>query len=597
MSWQQKVIIFYLDDVTNIIGAVIGAIIIITIGAYLILFRADEKVRSKVIKNIVYPIAAFTVLALATQITGVIYNLMVSLSDTVSVTGTGVTPETLPLEPLSGSLGFIEKMVYSVADMILDGILFLREMIFGPGMNIQDIIFNADPNPLVSMEVSLSGGGTVNLYKHVMTFSAFIIFLMVVRTAYQLLYASVDDRKGSELRESIYRWIKIPVLVMVAPLFFLALSKAVGFSLALLNDVAFSPSYVDIYGLESKDYGFGIVIAKYYMLFIEFKMWTMMFYRKVVINVLYVITPLAIVLSGHPDEFDSFNIVLSTTVKFLFYPFYYGLAYFMVMLVLQSMAIGSNYVVVIIGLGFIFKVVDIIILVFTIKKQAHMDNTGGLGNSAGLLGASVVAATALSRNARMSSSARTGGTSIASSVVGGATGSTAMSGMKSMARSATSTIAKSISGNIGQSKGMAMAGKIGSMAAKGAMYTAPKAARTAAAVGAGALVTAMTGNVGAGVMAGSGMHSMAKGISGNISQGRANIANRNEGVAEASRQVSNAEKALGIEKAIANKASEPNAKGIHNATINLDNAKRHLNRINPVKPAVASADMKNHSRK
>ncbi len=476
------------------------------IGIYLILYRKDEVKRARLLKGIPIAIGASVIIGFSFRITTALSDLMTGLYKTASGSE-AVAHELDTLRPMAGDVGFTERLISGIVGYLVESVLYLREIILGNDISISEIIFSAKTNPLIAMRVPLTGGGFINLYELMMAIASIIILLLVIRTGFMALKLSYDETQGSYVRENLERWISVPVLIAIAPIFIVAFTGIVGELLSLFALMDFSGSYADIYGLETSDYGLGVAIAQLYMLYVEFKLYIIMLSRDFILNALYLIAPVAIALTGHPKEFTAFNSLLGTLIKFLFLPFIYGLAYTIVMVVLSTHPKGNNPIMMIIGLGFIFTIADIFILILAVKQSSQASKAGDGGASRMIAGAAMTTM-AIARHSGSSSKTR-----INSTMTGSKSDQVINASLSSLKQSATSNAIR-LADKVGLDKGLIKAGGdtfgiAGNLLGR-ALTSSPL--RMTTSLGAGLVATAATGNPLAGAAAYGAAGSMQKSL-------------------------------------------------------------------------------------
>lgn len=464
------------------------------IGFYIIFYRRDEQKRTRAIKGLPVLIGVVILFTFAYQITMSLSGLMLNVSDQTDHPLSSDITDAYELEPMDGSLGFVEKLIIDGVDLIVDSMIYVREVVLGESIDIKTIIFGAKANPLVSLDVPLKGGGSLNLYSMVMSIASVVILFMVIKTAFTALRFAYDEHEGKELRASLLRWINVPVMIGVAPLFYIAFVSIVGEVLRVFSGLDFTGSYVDIFGLDARDYGLGISAAKLYMLFIEFKLWVIMFSREIILNALYIMIPLSIALSAHPKEFDSLNVLLNLMMKFLFMPFTYGLAYIVVMMVMGQLPNGNNPIVIIIGMGMIFSVADIFIVFLAVRQGVHPNRVGGISGQSVLAGAAMTAM-AFSRSLSSSNQQNSGSTHYQSTNKSGGL-STNLSKSSRILSQSVNKVAIQAAQKIGLDKGMVTGGgQVFAALGKGiAMTATSRPARATLSSGVAMVASAATGN-------------------------------------------------------------------------------------------------------
>ncbi|QUI25904.1 hypothetical protein HZI73_26185 (plasmid) [Vallitalea pronyensis] len=375
-----------IEKLAKLFAYIMSFLSIISIGVLIMINRKDPEKRKKAIQGLFYVCIAAFVITSAYYITNNINGLIGKFANDINHNFSGGSTGGITAPTTDIKIGFGEGILIGIIEFAVTSFRVMREWILGADISIQNVLFNIEENPLVNLNVPLKNGTTVNLFNLILVSSAVFIYIMVVRTGHSIINFATDERKGAEVREYLLSWGLIIIYIASAPAFVYVMLALSNYLLGLINQIDFNNSYAAVYDMDARDYGVGVSIAKLYMIYLEFKLWTIMIFRKIVLNGFYALAPIALIV-GQLKEFNASNVWLNIIIKFAVYPFYYAFAFVISTVVLNGMPNGDNPIVIIIVYGMIFKLVDIIITVFTVHKvqENARNNTPGGATMMGMV--------------------------------------------------------------------------------------------------------------------------------------------------------------------------------------------------------------------
>jgi hypothetical protein len=473
-----------------------------TIGMYLIIFRKDEEKRSKAVGAIPLIIAAFVVMSLMLPITTGINKV---LSESQGLIHHNMNTETYNeqtiLEKKDTEATYIEKTITVIFDLLTSSLVEIRKLIYGADMSLEKMLFEDSSRILVNLNVQWQGK-PVNLYNLMVNMVYIFILFILTKIALTTLKSAVDEKEAVQLRETITDLVLLPIMIVIAPMFVNALwviNREIVFALGLIDFTVLQAPEFEAFSSEftAANYGIKAAIIRLFMFFIEFKVWFVLLLRTAMLNGLYILLPVAITINIIGQQFDTVNQILRQILKYTFIPFFYIIAYIVVLLLARGLPSGGNIIVQIALYMIMFKMADTLAAIFILVSNTQ-DRPSGIssgGKGAGIAMAAVSTVMMLA-----------GGKS--ASGAGKAAGNTASGAAQQTGKSAVSNMAQSIKNS---SFGTAMsnqvsknatniAQKIGASnptmitAAKGIAMRAQQAGNTARKVASGAK---MVGQVGA----------------------------------------------------------------------------------------------------
>lgn len=376
---------------------------ILVIAAYMIIYRKDEEKRTKAIQGIPIVIAAVVIMTLMIPLTIGMHRISEQLNEKISHDmSTDIYSSTETLTEKGEEPSFAEKAFIVIIDTITSSLVELRGLLYGTDMSLQKALFEDSGQILVNLDVSWgnanSGYQTVNLYTIILGTTYLFMLIAVGRVALKTLKVAIDEKETTELREQIMQLLILPAFIIMAPGFVRVLWLINSSMMMFIGDIDFTQLTTPEYSVFDKEftglkYGLSASIARIFMFFIEFKVWFILIQRKAMLNALYIIIPLAITVNAIGKEFDSLNMILRQLIKYTFIPFFYGIAYIIVLLLVRGTETGGNIMVHIVYYMILFTIADILAALFMTVGRGQ-DKPSGIGSMGGA-GMAMAGATAL----------------------------------------------------------------------------------------------------------------------------------------------------------------------------------------------------------
>lgn len=313
------------------------------------LFDRKQGSREKYIKSLMIILIAGFIVLCAGSIANKIYSSIEGYTITDNYNNNNNNSE---IDKFDGEMSWGVTIIIGLFDLLANCAIWLRNSIIGQNSNIREIL--NDNHTLVSLNVNY-GNTTVNLYNIILTTASFLLFLMVLNSAYKLAKSTYDDREDAI--NSFGKWFKVILIMMIIPATMVTGLRVFNEVMSILNYIN-ADCVLNTGDLTIDTYGPAAPLAKIYMAYIEFKVYVIMIYRKFIINAFFMTLPIPVYLWGISDGFESLKTWISTLLVNIFSPIFYTLSIVLGTIILKSMPNGNNPINVIIILTLSLKVGD-----------------------------------------------------------------------------------------------------------------------------------------------------------------------------------------------------------------------------------------------
>lgn len=539
-----------LQSIVIVYAAVMLFLGLVATGIKIAINKADSDKRVDAMKSILWVVLGAIVVINAMAFAGILTR---DLHQTVETVGHPVENTTMSggesFEYDPSDEGLIVSALLDAGGLFVDTAISIRDSIVGEELSLMEYLFD-NTNPLVNMRVPGSGS---DLYAVMVGYSFIIYMYGFINIGVTLMKSPISSQARIEAAEQGRLLISASIMTILAIPTFQLLCIVTDDLLSIVNGGIGDIGSSAINGFNRDTAGLTGIIAQMYMAYLEFKIWLIFMSRAVVINVFYVLTPLAFAIYGANRNFETTAAWFNVMIKFIFLPFYYALILLVITMILNQMPNGDNPVVIIVLYGTVFSVANMIKTMFQLNsiggRMQQDANTGGAGlmMGAGMVmmatmrggkrGGGVVNA-AKNITSKSSGNISKGASTLSNALKNTSIGSKVANSssvqkmtdqlgkIKSGASNVMSHVANSTEAQVIKGAGQVVAGTLGSK---------PVSAATAIALGATAgAVGGIMGGPGVGIAAAAGV---GKGVSGGL--GRVGSVGIKSNVAQSTNQVGN----------------------------------------------------------
>lgn len=377
-----------LQSIALVYGAVMLFFGVTATGIKLYIFRSDNEKRVESMKTLLWVVLGAIIIINAMAFAGLITN---GLHETVETVGHPTENTSMSggseFEYDPAGEGLIVTALLDAGALFVDTAISIRDSILGEELSLMEYLFD-NTNPLVNMRIP---GSSMSLYASMVAYSFIIYMYGFINVGASLLKSPLSSQARTDAAEQARLLIYATIMTILAIPTYQLLCIVTDDLLTIVNSSVGDIGASAISGFNRDTAGLTGIIAQMYMAFLEFKIWLIFMSRAVVINVFYVLTPLAFAIYGANRNFETVSAWFNVMIKFIFLPFYYAVILLVITMILEQMPNGNNPVIIIIMYGTVFSVANMLKTMFQLNsiggRMQQDANTGGAGL---LMGAGMV---------------------------------------------------------------------------------------------------------------------------------------------------------------------------------------------------------------
>lgn len=486
----------------------------IVLGANLITKRNDPNKRVEVLKGIFYLAIGAFIIANLTLFAGGYKSIIKSQKNKIESSSNESTEIETPsiIEDQNDSKNkpsFIEIIISDLLDFIVDQLKNIKEKVLK--IDMKKLIFNKD-NVLINFNVKLKSGTTINLYTFLLFIMGDIFLIMIAQLGIKYIYFANSVNQRVQIKDDIIRYAYVLFFIIFAPLVFKGILNINDFLVGRLELIQNSAGYDAVWNLKTEKHGILAPIAKFFMLKPEFQIWIIFIIRTIMLNVLYVFTPIAVVFWGLNKNAMAIKVWMGELITNALLPFFYSLTFIIVTLLIKRAPIFKNVLAIVVLFNVMFKIASML----RNSLQGLIARLGGLNEEGAAMGIAGSIRNIATASGISSFAGRGGGSAFENNTSNtnnnGNSGNNAGSFRSGPVNRNTSK-SSSMMGKLGQKVGTIIPDQVrvgvgktvntarkvkNSKAFQDSAKNTAKLAKNATAIGAGVTATALTGEIGVG---------------------------------------------------------------------------------------------------
>ncbi|MCT4611773.1 MAG: hypothetical protein N4A47_00220 [Clostridia bacterium] len=241
-------------------------------------------------------------------------------------------------EDVGGIAGLAIKGMVGVMDSIIDLGRSIKDMIFGEKSDINTVLFLND----VEGDANLSAlepfspkewNVLLKIYATIASIAIPLVFLMVAKTGFEYIIFSQSVDKRSVLKGDFFKWIMSVFIMPIFPWIFKMLIIVFNELVLVLPVSSMNIDYMDIINTNNP---LGDAIFRLFFVGIELNIYFIFLVRKIMLTILFVISPLAIFMWGMRAPGNTIKIWFGEIFSNLSTQFFYALTFYVMAYLLVS---------------------------------------------------------------------------------------------------------------------------------------------------------------------------------------------------------------------------------------------------------------------
>jgi len=300
--------------------------------------------------------------------------------------GVEVAPITIGEKAEMEPSGIFEKSANLILDLLIDFGILIKKLVLGSDFGVDRVIFlkgikeGKEISPYEPFSPN-EWNRLLELYSVITLIATPLIFVMVAKTGFEYVIKSASPDKRAKLKSDVQRWIFVGFIMVAFPFVFREVLDFFNKLTILLPISNINMEFVDLVNTNNF---VGDFIAKMMFLMVEIKIYFVFIVRKVLLAVLFGISPIMSIMWGMNAPGSTISVWISTLFQNVTIQFFYAVTFFIMLYMITISNVQYSWLYYLIWMMLITKIVS------TLRQSLQSFFTHSMGfNEEALAGESI----------------------------------------------------------------------------------------------------------------------------------------------------------------------------------------------------------------